>query len=206
MVDLRFALEERGVEAVHFKTDSVKVANYKDEDIEFIREFGKKYGYTFSIEGVYEKMALINDAVLVGKWEEGVWTVVGARFAQPFVFKKLFSKEHVVFEDFIEHRAVRQGIMYLNMNEKQPDKDNLVFVGKVGAFVPIKTGLGGGELLRIKDGKKYAVTGTKGFRWLPVKMVEKNEKEKIDQTYALKALENAIDELSKFGDLTSFLD
>lgn len=42
----------------------------------------------------------------------------------------------------------------------------LVFVGKTGRFTPVKEGYGGGQLWRIKDGKGYAVQGTKGHLWV----------------------------------------
>ena len=43
---------------------------------------------------------------------------------------------------------------------------NYRFIGKVGQFCPIKDGCGGGLLMREKDGKYYAATGSKGYRWL----------------------------------------
>jgi hypothetical protein len=38
-------------------------------------------------------------------------------------------------------------------------------VGRSGLFVPIGSGQKGGQLLRIKDEKEYAVAGTKGYLW-----------------------------------------
>ena len=40
---------------------------------------------------------------------------------------------------------------------------NYRFIGKVGQFCPIKDGCGGGLLMREKDGKYYAATGTKSL-------------------------------------------
>ena len=48
---------------------------------------------------------------------------------------------------------------------------NYIFIGKVGNFCPIKAGCGGGVLYREKDGKYYAATGSKGYRWLESEMV-----------------------------------
>jgi len=37
-------------------------------------------------------------------------------------------------------------------------------VGRTGSFMPVRDG--GGDLWRVKDGKKYAVSGTKGYSWI----------------------------------------
>ena len=47
----------------------------------------------------------------------------------------------------------------------QKDSITYVHVGRVGSFVPVIDGVGGGLLLR-KNGDSYgAVVGTKGYRW-----------------------------------------
>ena len=43
MIDLKHAVQEMGFEAIHIKTDSIKVANPTPELTEFIFEFGKKW-------------------------------------------------------------------------------------------------------------------------------------------------------------------
>ena len=40
------------------------------------------------------------------------------------------------------------------------------FIGKVGQFCPMKDGYGAGLLMREKDGRYYAATGSKGYRWM----------------------------------------
>ena len=45
---------------------------------------------------------------------------VGAQFAQKYVFKTLFSKEPITFDDLCETRAVSSAL-YLDMNENLPD-------------------------------------------------------------------------------------
>lgn len=82
------------------------------------------YGYTFEHEATYDRMCLVNDAVYIAKYKEGEhpgeWTATGAQFAVPYVFKKLFSKEDVVFEDMCETKSVSSSL-YLDMNEDLPD-------------------------------------------------------------------------------------
>ena len=200
MIDLKHALLDRGCKPIHFKTDSVKIADYDPSDILFVENFGRKYGYNFGLEGTYEKMALINDAVLVGKWKDGgEWDAVGARFARPYVFKTLFSKEPIEFEDLVETRSVRKGVMYVEMAEGP-----MGFVGRVGTFCPMKTL--GGTLYRIQGDKKYAVTGTKGYKWLSADAVKELEKEEdIDMSYFDTAVDEAVAKIAEFGDTTIFL-
>lgn len=198
MIDLKHALQERGVRPIHFKTDSVKIATYTKADIQFVVEFGKKYGYHFSIEGVYDRMVLINDAVLIGYINDR-WDAVGARFAQPYVYKTLFSKEPILFEDLIETRSVKKGTIYIEMPNGE-----MIFVGKTGVFCPMKDG--GGTLYRVSDDKKYAVTATKGYKWLCADAVAVLEKEdEIDMSYFESAVEEALQKIAEFGDPTIFL-
>ena len=63
MIDLKEEVEKRGFTVAHIKTDSIKIPNATDEIIQFVMDFGKKYGYTFEHEATYERMCLMNDAV-----------------------------------------------------------------------------------------------------------------------------------------------
>lgn len=198
MMDLKYALIERGCNPIHFKTDSVKISDFNESDIQFVKDFGEKYGYTFSVEGIYEKLVLINDAVLVGKIN-GMWDAVGARFKQPYVYKTLFSKEPLEFDDFTEKRSVVKGQIYIDFGE------DMEFVGRVGIFVPVKNS--GGTLYRVVDDKKYALTATTGYSWLQAKVVKSlHLEDSIDISYFEKQLEEAIEKISEFGDPSIFLN
>ena len=60
------------------------------------------------------------------------------------VYKTLFSKEPIVFEDMCETKSVSTAL-YLDMNEQLPDDEHdYQFIGKVSSFCPIKPGWGGG--------------------------------------------------------------
>lgn len=211
MVDLRHALKERGISAVHFKTDSVKVPNYTKEIVDFIVDFGKQYGYDFGCDGIYEKLTLINKAVLIGKWSNddpkhkgGTWSATGAQFAHPYVFKTLFSKEPIRFEDFVEKKAVRVGKMYLHYEED--GRDDLVFIGRVGAFCPVLPGTGGARLVRVSNGKEYAVTETKGFLWKEADVVRDIAgQDTIDMSYFTRLVDKAVSAVSKYGDFEQFI-
>ena len=255
MIDLKYAVQEQGFKVAHIKTDSIKIPDANEFIINFVMEFGKKYGYEFEHEATYEKMCLVNDAVYIAKYKDGKhageWSATGAQFAQPYVFKTLFSKEPIVFEDMCETKSVTTAI-YLDMNENRQDTTDLEkeygklekefilqapltgmnedmklnsinarmgllrhkiseghdyhFVGKVGSFCPMKPGYGGGVLLREKDGKYYAVGGSKGYRWLEAEVVKNLNKEAgIDKTFYKRLCDDAIDNISKYGDFEWFV-
>ena len=85
-------------------------------------------------------MCLVNNAVYIAKYSEadtcnrmygyipgdnmehgGQWTATGTQFAVPYVFKTLFSKEPIEFADMCETKSVKEGAIYLDMNENLPD-------------------------------------------------------------------------------------
>lgn len=192
MVNLKHEVQRRGFIVAHIKTDSIKIPDATPEIIQFVMDYGKQYGYNFEHEATYDRMCLVNDAVYIAKYKNGKhageWTATGTQFQVPYVFKKLFSKEPIEFEDMCETKSVTSAL-YLDMNEGLPDvseleaerdrlakKDppmereglseeiakghNYHFIGKVGQFCPIKPGCGGGVLLRETENKK---TGEKGY-------------------------------------------
>ena len=263
MVDLKHAVQERGFTVAHIKTDSIKIPDATPEIIKFVMDFGKRYGYTFEHEATYERMCLVNNAVYIAKYkdgkEAGQWTATGKQFAVPFIFKTLFSKENIVFEDMCETMSVKTSLC-LDMNEELDDVsifenvrdlrakfpdwtmvgkekadraskllneyadisdeeiDKIIekghsyhFVGKIGSFCPIKSGCGGGELLREgtdKEGNtKYSsATGAKGYRWLESEVVKELGKEDcIDKEYYKSLVNDAIKTISDFGDYEWFV-
>lgn len=206
MIDLKHEVQKRGWTVAHIKTDSIKIPEANKDIIDFVIEFGKKYGYDFEHEVTYEKLCLVNDAVYIAKDTNGKWHAIGAQFSHPYVFKTLFSGEPIEFNDLCETKAVTTAL-YLDMNEDLPDGEHdYHFVGKAGLFCPIKPGAGGGLLMREKEGKYYAATGTKGYRWLEAEMVkELNKEDDIDLTYHRTLVDKAIATISKYGDFEWFI-
>lgn len=193
MIDLLFAVQEKGFKVAHIKTDSIKIPNATPEIIQFVMDFGKRYGYTFEHEATYDRICLVNDAVYIAMYPDGKWTATGTQFQVPFVFKTLFSKENIEFKDMCETKNVKSA-MYLDMNEELgEDEHNYRFVGRTGLYCPIKEGCGGGRLVR-SNGEKYdAVTGTKGYRWLEAETVQTLGMEDcIDISYYARLVDDAI--------------
>lgn len=208
MINLKHEVKNRGFNVAHIKTDSIKIPNATPEIISFVMDYGKQYGYTFEHEATYKKMCLVNEAVYVAQYDDGEWTATGAEFQHPYIFKKLFSGEPIEFKDYCETKSVQKGDLYLDMNENLPeDEHNLVFVGRVGSFVPIKPGKGGGILYRVQNEKNYAAAGTKGYRWLEAEMVKTlGKQDDIDFGYFGKLCDDAIEHISEFGDFDRFVN
>lgn len=230
MVDLKEAVEARGFQVAHIKTDSIKIPDATPEIIQFVMDLGKRYGYTFEHEATYDRMCLVNDAVYIARYKNadgslGDWTATGTQFAVPYVYKKLFTKEPIEFEDMCESKSVTSAL-YLRVGDPTEEtvidlntgKETVVkvdekpeFIGRVGLFCPIKPGCGGGELLREgrdKDGNvKYsAATGTKGYFWLEAEVVKDLGKEgDIDRSYYDKLVDDAAEAIGKHGDFEWFV-
>ena len=211
MTLLKREVQKQGYKVAHIKTDSIKIPDADQYIQDFVIRFGREFGYEFETEANFEKFCLVNNAVYVAKHKDGKkagqWTATGAQFQIPYVFKKLFTREDIIFEDMCETKSVK-GALYLDMNEtlpdvtllekeydklrKNPDSNSTrleelkgliaeghdyVFVGRVGQFCPIKPGCGGGLLMREQDGKYNAATGSKGYRWLESEVVKTLGKE-----------------------------
>ena len=206
MRTLQDEVQKRGFKVAHIKTDSIKIPDATPEIIQFVMDFAVQYGYKFEHEATYERMCLVNDAVYIAKYDTGEWTATGTQFQIPYVFKKLFSKEEITFDDLCETKSVTSSL-YLDMHEDLPeDEHNYIFIGKVGRFCPIKPGCGGGLLMREKDGKYYAATGTKGYRWLESESVKiLNKMDTIDESHFKAMADAAIDTIKKYGDYEWFV-
>ena len=147
MVNLKHAVQDKGFTVAHIKTDSIKIPDATPEIIQFVTEYGKLYGYNFEHEATYDRMCLVNDAVYIARYatvekccdlygkkyidsEKDIckenkkhpyaWTATGTQFQIPYVFKTLFSKENIEFEDMCETKSVTSSL-YLDMNEDLPD-------------------------------------------------------------------------------------
>jgi len=220
MIDLKHAVQEQGYKVVHIKTDSIKIPGATQEIIDFVKDYGQKYGYDFELDANYEKFCLVNDAVYIARksWpndgnahiiaHKDRWTAVGAQFAHPYVYKTLFTGESITFDDLCETKQVMQGAMYLHFEHTRPavlQQEGMIFVGRTGRFVPVEEGQCGAMLWRIKDGKHYAVTGTKGYLWLEAEMAASIPDLKIDMSYYERLVDEARKTIEKFGNFDTFV-
>lgn len=252
MRTLQDEVQKRGFTVAHIKTDSIKIPDATPEIIQFVMDFGKEYGYIFEHEATYERMCLVNDAVYIAKYKDGKkagkWTATGTQFQVPYVFKTIFSKEPITFDDLCETKSASTAL-YLDMNEQLPNVDifdkvrvlrkadelsiskkdrrlleeysyisdeelenkitqghDYNFIGKVGRFCPIKDGRGGGLLVAERHGKYFAVSGSKGYRWMESEMVKSLGKEEdINMDYYKNMVSDAIEAISLYGDYSWFV-
>ncbi len=216
MIELKQLVQDAGYQVVHIKTDSIKIPNADPKIIRIVEEFGKKYGYDFEHEETYDKFCLVNDAVYVAgistvpfdpkekPYPGFTWTVVGAQFANPYVFKSLFSGEDIAFDDSCEAKSVNKGAMYLDRHRgEEKNVQTMRHIGKTGRFVPVTKG--GGILYRVFEDKFYAVSGTKGFEWMEAEVAaKKGAKLEVDMSYFDKLKDNAIKTIEKFGSFEEF--
>lgn len=231
MIDLMTAVKEMGYTVIHCKTDSIKILNPDKRVTDYIFEYGKKFGYNFEIEHIFDRICLLNKSVYVCKYTDdkengkmaGKWDSVGKQFGRtrergtPYVFKTLFSHEPIEFRDVCEAKSASTAL-YLDMNEGLPEGEtNRKFIGKTGLFTPVVDGAGGGELYRKSGEDKYdCVAGTskpkeKGkkvslYRWHESSTVEAlNMYDKIDYSYYNRLVDEGIEDISKFGDFELFV-
>lgn len=240
MITLQKYLEDKGVEVIHIKTDSIKIANCSEETKKDIFDMAKVYGYEFEHEATYDKFCLVNDAVYICR-EGEEWSATGTQFAVPYVFKSLFSGEEITFDDLCETKTATTNL-YIDLNESLKDVSlyekelkklesqykkseieedvylkekarldeiikeghNYIFVGKVGRFSPVIPSMGGGDLVREKDGKYYSVTGSKGYRWVESDILV-NDVSKIDMSYYEHLKDEAKKAIEKYGSFEEFV-
>lgn len=168
--------------------------------------------------------------------EKGKWVAVGDQFKVPYVYKSLFSHENIEFDDICETFNVNSAL-YLDMNESLEDTtlyekelDKLIkkelnpdrqeelkqlieknhdyqFIGKIGLFCPIKSGYGGGVLLRRNENKDSydSAGGAKGYRWLESDTVKSSYKEVVDYGYYNSLVDKAVEAISEYGDFEWFI-
>ena len=111
-----------------------------------------------------------------------------------------------------ENRLNAQAEMVLIMTKLETLKEvianghDYVFIGKVGLFTPVKPGVGGGLLMREKDGKMYAASGTTGYRWIEAETVHDHLEDVVDMSYFIELDDAVIDSINKYGNFHDFID
>jgi hypothetical protein len=215
MIDLKHMLHDLGYDVIHIKTDSVKIPNATPEAIQAVVDFGKQYGYDFEHEATYDALCLVNDAVYIarqGHGKDAKWTAVGAQFQHPYVYKTLFTKEDVGFNDLTETKQVTKGVIYIDFDGREkPTRDQMHFVGKIGSFIPVNAESGlGGTLYRVsEEDKLYAVAGTKGYLWMEAALAKHQWPEiaeVIDWRYYEGLAEAATTAIDYYGPVDPFIN
>ena len=139
MRTLQDEVTKRGFTVAHIKTDSIKIPDATPEIVQFCIDFVKPYGYVLEFEGFIEKICLVNGSTYIAKFATqekcqemfgcvpsdnkkhgGEWTATAKQFQVPYVFKTLFSREPITFDDMWETFETKTAL-YLDKNENLPD-------------------------------------------------------------------------------------
>lgn len=190
MVDLKHHLQDLGYKVIHIKTDSIKVANIDDKVGDIIMEFGKKYQYNFEHEATYDKLALINKSTYVCYDSKKGWSSTGTQLIDPYVFKRLFSKEPIEKEDLFVIKEVKDAAIYLDER----------FIGRFCELYASKTGA---EARRVTEDSNSSLNGTKGFKWRLSN--EFKDMEDVDFTYYENKVRDTIKDIEAVGDINTLL-
>lgn len=76
MINLKHEVQKRGFVVAHIKTDSIKIPDATPEIIQFVKDYGKEYGYTFDHEATYERMCLVNLHIWLSyTWQMPFWRI-----------------------------------------------------------------------------------------------------------------------------------
>ena len=82
------------------------------------------------------------------------------------------------------------------------------FIGRAGSFCPVINGVGGGYLLREKDGKYSFAAGAKGYRWMEAEVLRalgtEEAMRRINKRYYAALVDDAIATISEYGDFEAF--
>lgn len=191
MIDLKHAVQERGYTVAHIKTDSIKIPNADKAIIDFVFEFGQRYGYTFEHEDTYKRLALVNKSTYICQDQREQWHATGAQFADPYVFKTLFTGESINPEDFFTTKEVKDAAIYLGET----------FIGRMANVYASHTGE---EMFRVKDEKRGAISGTKGYRWKLAK--DFTDMRDVDMVYYTELVESAKEAINKVGNINVMFD
>ena len=134
MMMLKRELQAMGQQVIHVKTDSFKLPGANEKIYEYCQKRAHEFGYNFDHEATFSRLALVNKAVIIGEfaypeYKAGEWEPTGAQFAFPYVYKKLFSGEDLVEDDFAILKSVKSSIL---LGDR--------FIGKNAQFYASKTG------------------------------------------------------------------
>lgn len=206
MIQLKQRLWDMGVTVVHVSVDSIKVSGITEDQKNYILNFAKQFGYNFEIEAHFKKLCLLDDTNYLALQDqadeepiEPKWVITGSVFDIP-VFKKMYlDPQPITVKDYAMVIASSKGALYFRY-----DDGRLKFIGRVGEFIPVKTG--GHDLLHIDKvaGREGFASGTKGYKML--ESIEVSSLDDVDTTLALKKTNDVLQKIDIYCDHELFLD
>lgn len=214
MKTLQDEVEAMGFKVVAVKTDSIKIVEPTPDIIEYCMEFAKEYGYEFEIDDEFDRICQINDADYIARDLEGNWHATGSKFSEPVVFKSLFSRENLNFDDYVQVKSVQGGAIYMATSNDIPEEplehlDDFRFIGRVSSFVAVKPEDGGRSIFRVDPDKGQFgyVNGTKGWSWMEAELIRSAGEDSvaIDNAYYTSVIDDARDAIAAYCDFDNFV-
>lgn len=248
MMMVKQKLNEAGFNVIHLKTDSFKIPDLEPnsarekEAFELVQSYARQFGYNFDYEANFSRLALVNKAVIIGEhgpkgdaWMSdkyaksiGHWEAIGAQYAIPYVYKKLFSGEVIEENDYPIFKSAKSAIflgdtfvgknanVYPSLTGRELMRTGEVDIAKrvqtqwLKAVDPVKgaahVGIPVEEYERIVNNNftpemvttYNSVTGTKGYNW----ELWNNFKgiDDLDIGYYEKLVEEGVENIYKVGD------
>ena len=118
-----------------------------------------------------------------------------------------YEKELEKLEKKFKDGKITEDVYNINKEELEriiATGHNYSFVGKVGAFYPVKKGICGGIMV---DGLHNALAGTKGYRWKEWSTIKELEAyDQIDMQYYQDICNSAIESIEKYCPYNIFVD
>ena len=112
-----------------------------------------------------------------------------------------------------EEKHKKLSVVFMDISDDELRKDiaeghDYRFIGRAGSFCPVISGVGGGYLMREKDGKYSFATGAKGYRWMEAEVLRtlgtEEAMRRINRKYYAALVDDAIATISEYGDFEAF--
>jgi hypothetical protein len=207
--DAVYVAKKEGCEITAHSVYNAKTSCWTATGTQFIPEknpyvFKKLFGYEddISFEDVCVDRSVQQGAIYLDfgiHQSEGDFGYVELAVANVKVAEKAFKKSEKVSTFDGDPAMVTAAEATVEANAEYANAlTKLVHVGKTGLFTPVLPGYGGGQLWRIKDGKHYAINGTKGYLWVSSEVGLDLPNDAIDYGYFDKLVDDARDDIQAF--------
>ena len=197
--------------------DAVYIAKYADGPHEYILSTGEKLETPWTATGTEFKVPYIfktlfskhptnfEDYCLTQSTQSALYLDMNEELPDVTEFEKEYKKLSSKYKkgELSDTTWEKEG---KRLDEEISKGHNYIFIGKVGQFVPVKEGCGGGLMMREQNGKYYNASGTTGYRWKNAEIVRSLKlDDQIDLAYWENMAHDAIGDIMSFGDYNWFV-
>lgn len=196
---------EHSFEKICLVNQSVYIAKLASDDPDSPGKWtatGAQFQHPYIFKTLFSHEALVFDDYRETKEVKGDWSIYLDRnedLEDPTALEVEYEKQSKKLP--FDHPAL------IELRSRISECHNYQFVGRIGSFIPVVDGCGGGRLVKTKDGIKYDyVNGASGFRWLEAETVKDLDMRfTIAIAYYRGLVDDAIASISEFGDAEAFI-